>query len=60
VVIRDKNYWKGVDKQGGIENFNARSFFKKNRIKIKVSSALKKKKSNSNSRSPSVNSIKSR
>jgi len=58
VVIRDKNYWKGVDKQGGIENFNARSFFKKNRIKIKVSSALKKKKSNSSSLS--VNSIKSR
>lgn len=54
VVIRDKNYWKGVDRQGGVDRFNARAFFRKNRIKIQVSNTLKKK-----SRSNSANSDKS-
>jgi hypothetical protein len=43
-----------VDRQGGVDSFNARSFFKKNRIKIQVSKTLKKK-----SHSNSANSVKS-
>jgi len=55
VVIRDKEYWNGVQKHGGLPKFNPAKFFHENRLKLKPhdESSLESSRSPNRSTSPS-------